>query len=187
MTIMCNQCANPLKGSEYYEITCRDTNNIKSANDHDIEERVKKIEEESNQHNIEKKEDANEEEIKKQEEDKIKRLESYRAEAKEEIKDLDDDEIEKIKESLRAEIEELKKNQTEDEDKTDSKSASTKSEFIGVDNYESKNSIYHVLSLDQHDNSVSGDKLLMLMGSKNETTKGDSSADELLISLGSSE
>ena len=99
MTIMCNQCANPLKGSEYYEITCRD---IKSAND--TEDRVRMIEEKSDQHNIKKKEDANEEEIKKQEEDKIKRLESYRAEAKEEIKDLDDDEIEKIKESLRAEL-----------------------------------------------------------------------------------
>ena len=60
---MCNQCADPLKGSEYYEITCRDTNNIKTANDHDIEERVKKIEDESNQHNIDKKEDANEEQI----------------------------------------------------------------------------------------------------------------------------
>ena len=53
MTIMCNQCANPLKGSEYYEITCRD---IKSADDHDTEERVKEIEQESNQHNVKKKE-----------------------------------------------------------------------------------------------------------------------------------
>ena len=172
MTIMCNQCANPLKGSEYYEITCRDT---KSANDHDIEEKVEEIEK------------ADEDKIKRIEEDKEKRLESYRAEAREEIKDLNDDEFEKLKESLRAEIEEiLKKNQTEDTDE-DKQSRSSSLEMVGVDNYESKNSIYHVLSLDQHDNSVSGDSLLMLMGSKNETTKGNSSADEFLISLGSSE
>ena len=167
MTIMCNQCANPLKGSEYYEITCRDTNNIKSANDHDIEEKVDKLQ------NKEKKVD----EIAKADEDKIKRIEeikkSLRGLSAEEL----DDELLKIKQ----ELDDLKK------DKTDSKSASTKSEFIGVNNYESKNSIYHVLSLDQHDNSVSGDSLLMLMGSKNETTKGNSSADEFLISLGSSE
>ena len=174
MTIMCNQCANPLKGSEYYEITCRDT---KSANDHDIEERVKKIEEESNQHNIEKKEDANEEEIKKQEEDKEKRLE----EIKKSLRGLSAEELDDELLKLKQELDDMKK------DKTDSKSASTKSELIGVNNYESKNSIYHVLSLDQQSDSVSGDKLLMLMGSKNETTKGNSKGDDLLISLGSSE
>ena len=139
----------------------------KSANEHDIEEEVDKLQ------NKEKKVD----EIAKADEDKIKRIEeikkSLRGLSAEEL----DDELLKIKQ----ELDDMKK------DKTDSKSASTKSEFIGVDNYESKNSIYHVLSLDQHDNSVSGDSLLMLMGSKNETTKGNSSADELLISLGSSE
>ena len=151
----------------------------KSANDHDIEDRVRKIEEESNQHNIEKKEDANEEEIKKQEEDKEKRLE----EIKKSLRGLSAEELDDELLKLKQELDDMKK------DETDSKSASTirSTEFIGVDNYESKNSSYHVLSLDQHSDSVSGDKLLMLMGSKNETTKGDSSADELLISLGSSE
>ena len=90
-----------------------------------------------------------------------------------------DDELLKLKQ----ELDDMKK------DETDSKSASTirSTEFIGVDNYESKNSSYHVLKYETYDDSVQGDKLLMLMGSKNETTKGNSSADELLISLGSSE
>ena len=156
----------------------------KSANDHDIEDRVRKIEEESNQHNIEKKEDANEEQIKKQEEDKIKRLEAYRAETREEIKDLDDDEIEKIKESLKADLEELKKNQTEDRDE-DKQSKSASREHVGYDNSNAKYSVltYNVNSIESHE----GDSLLMLMGSKNETTKGNSKDDDLLISLGSSE
>ena len=141
----------------------------KSANDHDIEEEVDKLQ------NKEKKVD----EIAKADEDKIKRIEeikkSLRGLSAEEL----DDELLKIREQL----DDMKK------EKTDSKSASTirSSELIGVNNYESKNSIYHVLSLDQHDNSVSGDKLLMLMGSKNETTKGNSSGDSLLMQLGSTD
>ena len=139
----------------------------KSANDHDIEDRVRKIEEESNQHNIEKKEDANEEEIKKQEEDKEKRLEAYRAEAREEIKDLNDDEIEKLKESLKAELDDvlLKLKQEQDDmkkDKTDSKSAK-RLEHVGYDNSNSKYSVltYNVNSIESHE----GDSLLQLMGS----------------------
>ena len=113
MTIMCNQCANPLKGSEYYEITCRDT---KSANDHDIRDRVRMIEEKSNQHNIKKKEEEKKvDEIAKADEDKIKRIEeikkSLRGLSAEEL----DDELLKIREQL----DDMKK------EKTDSKSAST--------------------------------------------------------------
>ena len=124
----------------------------KSANDHDIRDRVRKIEEESNQHNIKKKEDGNEEN------DKQKRID----EIKNELRKLDDDELNSILESLRVDLEELKKNQTEDDDKQ-SKEASV--EFIGLDNYESKNSSYHVLSLDQHSDSVSADRLLISLGS----------------------
>ena len=171
MTIMCNQCANPLKGSEYYEITCRDT---KSANDHDIEEEVDKLQ------NKEKKVD----EIAKADEDKIKRIEkikkSLRGLSAEEL----DDELLKIREQL----DDMKKDKTEDTD-DDKQSKEASVEFIGVSNSDfntSRDSEYSVLSLDQHDNSVSGDSLLMLMGSKNETIKGDSRADDFLISLGSS-
>ena len=163
----------------------------KSANDHDIEERVKKIEEESNQHNIKKKENANDDEIKKQEEDKEKRLESYRAETREEIKDLNDDEKNKqladklLK--LKQELDDMKK------DETDSKSASAirSSELIGVNNYDSntsRNSEYSVLTLGPYqDNSLSGDSLLIKLGSTDHNSKGDSTADDLLISLGSSD
>ena len=125
----------------------------KSANDHDIEDRVRKIEEESNQHD--KEEEKKVDEIAKADEDKIKRIEeikkSLRGLSAEEL----DDELLKIK----PEIDDLKK------DKTDSKSASTirSSELIGVKNYERKNSSYHVLRFDPYSNSVIGDSLLMRM------------------------
>ena len=77
----------------------------KSADDHDIRDRVKKIEDESNQDK-----DANEEQIKKQEEEE----ETKKANMKLSGKELDE-----ILESLRADIEKIKKNLTEDDDKTE--------------------------------------------------------------------
>ena len=122
----------------------------KSANDHDIEEKVEKIE------NKEKKVD----EIAKADEDKIKRIE----EIKKSLRGLSAEELDEEIEKLKAELEDLKRNQTEDiDDDKQSKEASV--EFIGLDNYESKNSNYHVLSLDQHDNSASADRLLISLGS----------------------
>ena len=156
----------------------------KSADDHDVEERVKRIEDESNQHNVKKKEEEKKvDEIAKADEDKIKRIEkikkSLRGLSAEEL----DDELLKIREQL----DDMKK------DKTDSKSASTirsRRELIGVNNSDfntSRDSEYSVLTLEPyHDNSHEGDSMLILLGSKNESTKGDSRADEFLISLGSS-
>ena len=160
---MCNQCANPLKGSEYYDVNCRD---IKSANDHDIEEKV--------------------DEIAKADEDKIKRIEKI----KKSLRGLSAEELDEEIEKLKAELEDLKKNQTEDTDE-DKQSKEASVEFIGLSNSDintSRNSEYSVLTLGPYqDNSLSGDSLLIKLGSTDHNSKGDSRADDLLISLGSSE
>ena len=106
---------------------------IISANDHDIEQEVDKLQ------NKEKKVDdianSNEEEIKKQKE----KDETKKANMK-----LSKEELDEILESLRADLEELKNPKDKE-----TKEASTKSEFVGVDNYSIKNSEYSVLSLDR--------------------------------------
>lgn len=148
----------------------------KSANDHDIEEEVDKLQ------NKEKKVDdianSNEEEIKKQKE----KDETKKANMK-----LSKEELDEILESLRAEIEELK----DPKDKETKEASTIKSEFIGLSNSDintSRNSEYSVLTLGPYqDNSLSGDSLLIKLGSTDHNSKGYSRGDNLLISLGSSE
>ena len=117
----------------------------KSANEHDIEEEVDKLQ------NKEKKVD----EIAKADEDKIKRIEeikkSLRGLSAEEL----DDELLKIREQL----DDMKKDKTEDEDK---QSISSK-EHLGYDNSNSKYSvlIYNANSIESHE----GDSLLISLGS----------------------
>ena len=143
----------------YDKIYKQAANQIISANDHDIEQEVDKLQ------NKEKKVDdianSNEEEIKKQKE----KDETKKANMK-----LSKEELDEILESLRADLEELKN----PKDKETKEASTIKSEFIGVSNSDintSRDSEYSVLSLDQHDNSEIGDSLLILMGSKSESTK----------------
>ena len=126
----------------------------KSANDHDIEERVKKIEEESNQHN--KEEEKKVDDIAKADEDKIKRIE----EIKKSLKGLSAEELDNELLKIREQLDDMKKDKTEDEDK---QSISSK-EHLGYDNSNSKYSvlIYNANSIESHE----GDSLLQLMGSR---------------------
>ena len=142
----------------------------KSADDHDKEEKVDKLQ------NKEKKVD----EIAKADEDKIKRIE----EIKRSLRGLSAEELDDELEKLKADLEELKKNQTEDKDE-DKQSISSSIEHVGYDNSNSKYSVltYNVNSIESRE----GDSLLIKMGSTDNSTKGDSSADDLLISLGSSD
>ncbi|MCH7561025.1 MAG: hypothetical protein IIC67_06625 [Thaumarchaeota archaeon] len=154
----------------------------KSANDHDIEDRVRKIEEESNQHEKKKEEEKKVDEIAKADEDKIKRIE----EIKKSLRGLSAEELDNELLKIREQLDDMKKDKTEDEDKQ-SKEASV--EFIGVSNSDintSRNSEYSVLTLGPYqDNSLSGDSLLIKLGSIDKHSKGDSSGDELLKLLGS--
>ena len=145
MTIVYNPCANPVIGTEYYKITCRDP---KSANYHDIDQEWDKL-----QHSEKKADD-----IAQADEDKIKRNE----EIKKSLRGLSAEELDDELEKLKAELEELKKNQTEDTDE-DKQSKSASREHVGYDNSNSKYSVltYNVNSIESH----SGDSLLQLMGS----------------------
>ena len=144
----------------------------KSANDHDIEEEVDKLQ------NKERKVD----EIEKADEDKIKRIE----EIKKSLRGLSAEELDNELLKIREQLDDMKKDKTEDEEKQ-SKEASV--EFIGVCNSDintSRNSEYSVLTLGPYqDNSLSGDSLLIKLGSIDKHSKGDSSGDELLKLLGS--
>jgi len=118
----------------------------KSARDHDNEERIEKIEED--EHDIKKKEEANDEEIKERKLEEIRK--SLRPLSAEELKD----ELLKVQE----ELDNMKK------DKTDSKSAS-KLEHVGYDNHEAKGH-YSVLAYNMNSTeSREGDSLMKLMGS----------------------
>ena len=129
--------------------------------DHDREERIEKIEEESNQHNIKKKEEANEDEIKQKKIEEIKK--SLRGLSAEEL----DDELVK----LREELDNMK------EEKQDDKQSKQAIEMIGVDNSRSTrsgsklervgyDSNYSVLTYKAPSTeSQKGDELLILMGS----------------------
>ena len=131
----------------------------------------------------------------------------------EKMKDVDDPELNDLLQSVKAQLEELEKiNPETDEEAKKSKSAMA--EFIGIDNNYHSVSIdgdieteslvaqqshrhrqkklkhsqsYSVLTLDQGHNTAPGDKLLYLLGSRDDDSVDDSSGDELLKSLGSSD
>jgi len=145
MTVMCNQCSNPIKGSKYYDVICR------SADKH-LEDQVDKLQD---------KERKVDDIARKAQEEKDKKIEAYKAE----MKDLDDDELSKILESIRAEIEDLR-----NPDKEEEKKSKQGLEMTCVDNPKSNRSgskleniglIYNQASTQSHD----GDELLQLMGS----------------------
>ena len=86
-----------------------------------------------------------------------------------------DEEILKIRDELQ---------QIKEENQTDPKqSKSASSEFVGVDNHTSK---YQILTLQPYEKEThSGDALLIKLGSKNDSIKGNSDDDKFLQSLGS--
>jgi len=151
---MCNQCANPIKGSKYYDVTCRD---IRFANEH--EDQVDKLQ------NREKKVD----DIASADEIKLKRIE----EIKKSLRGLSAEELDEELEKLRAELEELKKDKEESKsaslemtcvDNTSSSRSGSKLEHIGIDNYEAQGH-YSVLKYINQSALHEGDALLLRMGS----------------------
>ena len=107
--------------------------------------------------------------------------------------DLDDDQLTELEE-LQATFDEIVKIQDEldqlkEDEKKDSKHASkyNSSEFIGYDSTYKKSN-YSVLNYEPyHDNRTSGDQLLIRLGSSDDSSTGNSSADSLFKKLGSSD
>ena len=168
---------------------------VKQARDHDREEKIDQMQNKSRR---------------SEEHEKEKKIEAYKAE----LRDLDDDEMDELLESLRAELHELKKKLNPETGAESKMSKSAMAEFIGTDNNYHSVSIdgdieteslvalqshrhrqkklkhsqsYSVLTLDQGHNTAPGDKLLYLLGSRDDDSVDDSSGDELLKSLGSTD
>ena len=171
MSQICSCCGNKLKNSDHYEVISR------NARDHDKEERIEDLKNEEKK----KEEEANEEKIRKIEEEKKKKIEAYKAD----LRDLDDDELDELLESLRAEIHELK-NQLKPKTDEEKKEKKASLEYLGVDSPAYKTKNYSVLALEPyHDNKLSGDALLIRLGSTGDKARGNSKDDELLKSIGS--
>jgi len=167
MTKMCNQCANPLIGSKYYDVTCKDTGNVFSANEH--EDKVDKLQD---------REKKVVDEIASADEIKLKKIE----EIKKSLRGLSAEELDEELDKLRAEIDELKKDKEERESKSASEfiaSGNTsimrndKLEFVGAESLDSVyttnvlNPDYSVLKYIPYSSTdKSGDSLLISMGSR---------------------
>ena len=136
------------------------------AQDKDKDEKIEEIEE------------GNEDEIKKRNLEEIKKA----------LRKLTSEELEEERIKIEEELEQIKKEMNPDkEEEKQSKQASL--EFLGVDSQIIKTkSKYSVLAYEpEPDSKTSGDALLIKMGSRDESSKGNSKDDELLQSLGSTD